>query len=159
MTISTIKFEIKFLVWSNNLTKLVQGAFKIELCEVEIENKSNDLLVLEYQAWFHYKKKTILLLRFFSWDFFSTKNFEIIKSASRIKSFCIEMEISPRFVFYWCHREEAPHFSHYLHCIKLFSSTPLKSVEGKFQNICHRKWIQSSNMIAYQHMQIFSPQA
>ena len=50
MTISTIKFEIKFLVWSNNLTKLVQGAFKIELCEVEIENKSNDLLVLEYQA-------------------------------------------------------------------------------------------------------------
>ena len=29
------------------------GSLKIELCQVEIENTSTDVLVLEYQAWFH----------------------------------------------------------------------------------------------------------
>ena len=40
---------IQLLIWSSHP---VNGSLKIELCETEIENSSNDVLVLEYQAWF-----------------------------------------------------------------------------------------------------------
>ena len=40
---------IQLLFWSNHL---VNGSLKIEVCQIEIENTSSEILVLEYQDWF-----------------------------------------------------------------------------------------------------------
>ena len=57
------KMFFQLLVWQNHL---VNGSLKIELCQVEIENTSSDVLMLEYQAWFkkysiRYRHNTVTL--------------------------------------------------------------------------------------------------
>ena len=40
---------IQLLLWRNHMVK---ATLKIELCEIEVENTSRELLIFEYQAWF-----------------------------------------------------------------------------------------------------------
>ena len=88
-----INSVFKLFVGINHLTQLVQGSLTIALCEVEIENKSNDLLVLEYQVRFRTKRVNLVLVGSVR---YICKN---ILSVSKIKSLCIKMEILVRFVF------------------------------------------------------------
>ena len=40
---------IQLLLWRHHMVK---ATLKIELCEIEVENTSRELLIFEYQAWF-----------------------------------------------------------------------------------------------------------
>ena len=60
------KNRIQLFFWSNHL---VSGSLKIEVCQIEIENTSSEILVLEYQEWFQkqsvriWPSDTVLIIR------------------------------------------------------------------------------------------------
>ena len=105
------KNRIQLFFWSNHL---VSGSLKIEVCQIEIENTSSEILVLEYQDWFQkLRSDTDDLVS--TWvrqvgiprgmplnyrpNYIYLYLFEMNKSVSRIRSLFSKMEIRPSIGF------------------------------------------------------------
>ena len=95
-------FQLLFC-WPNHL---VYGSLKIELCQVEIENTSSDVLMLEYQVWF--KKYSVtyglisLKLKIFPAKYKLINIIKSIKACSRSSNHSAEWKFNSGLVLNWC---------------------------------------------------------
>ena len=98
----------QLLFWQNHL---VNGSLIIELCQVEIENTSSDVLMLEYQAWFqkysinliygrYTATVTVLSLESLAW--YKLHCIKSMKACPRSSHHSAERKFHPGLFLHWC---------------------------------------------------------